>query len=302
VNEIERIVDQLRRAFEGNAWSGPSVLEVLAGVATKQAAAKPVPGAHSIWENVLHIGTDHDVVKRRLLGEVIVELRPDQDWPPAPDPTPDAWTQAVEHLKRTHQQLLETVAALAPERLQEVVPGKGYSVYVMLHGVAQHALYHAGQIAMLRKARTRCARGRNCVGRTPSCSDGLDRSGIFDGSDTVAGGPIRLIATRMMLRFCQRGAEAPPIHSSRARTRPIGSNRPRASKRRRLRGTSRGVERPLEQVESLVSTSGRDWGCDRLLASAWRPDFVDAGIITQQKISDFFISIGCNDIVRCLKG
>jgi uncharacterized damage-inducible protein DinB len=152
VNEIERIVDQLRRAFEGNAWSGPSVLEVLAGVATKQAAAKPVPGAHSIWENVLHIGTDHDVVKRRLLGEVIVELRPDQDWPPAPDPTPDAWTQAVEHLKRTHQQLLETVAALAPERLQEVVPGKGYSVYVMLHGVAQHALYHAGQIAMLRKA------------------------------------------------------------------------------------------------------------------------------------------------------
>ena len=62
MNEIERIVDQLRRAFEGNAWSGPSVLEVLAGVAPEQAAAKPVPGAHSIWENVLHIGTDHDVV------------------------------------------------------------------------------------------------------------------------------------------------------------------------------------------------------------------------------------------------
>jgi uncharacterized damage-inducible protein DinB len=152
VNEIGRIVDQLGRAFEGNAWSGPSVLEILAGVAPEQAASKPVPEAHSIWENVLHIGTDHDIVRRRLLGEVIVELTPDQEWPPAPEPTPDAWTQAVEQLKRTHQQLLETVATLAPERLDEVVPGKGYSVYVMLHGVAQHALYHAGQIAILKKA------------------------------------------------------------------------------------------------------------------------------------------------------
>ena len=159
MNEIERIVDQLRRAFEGNAWSGPSVLEILAGVAPEQAVAKPLPGAHSIWENLLHIGTDHDVVRRRLLGEVIVELPPDQDWPPVPEPTPDAWTQAVEQLKRTHQRLLETVATLAPERLEEPVPSKGYSVYVMLHGVAQHALYHAGQIAILKKAQTKGGRG-----------------------------------------------------------------------------------------------------------------------------------------------
>jgi uncharacterized damage-inducible protein DinB len=152
VTEIERIVDQLQRSFEGNAWSGPSVLEVLAGVAAAQAIAKPVPGAHSIWENVLHIGTDHDVVRRRLLGEVIGDLTPDQDWPPTPEPTPTAWTDALEQLKRSHQRLLDTVATLAPERLEEVVPAKGYSVYVMLHGVAQHALYHAGQIGILKKA------------------------------------------------------------------------------------------------------------------------------------------------------
>ena len=159
MNEIDRIVDQLRRAFEGNAWSGPSVLEVLAGVAPGEAISKPIPRAHSIWENVLHIGTDHDVVRRRLLGELIVELTPDQDWPPAPEPTPDAWTQGVEQLKQTHQRLLDTVATLAPERLDEMVPSKGYSVYVMLHGVAQHALYHAGQIAILKKAQTKENRG-----------------------------------------------------------------------------------------------------------------------------------------------
>jgi hypothetical protein len=61
----------------------------------------------------------------------------------------------VEQLKRSHQRFLETVATLAPERLDEPVPSKGYSVYVMLHGVAQHALYHAGQIAILKKAQTK---------------------------------------------------------------------------------------------------------------------------------------------------
>jgi hypothetical protein len=33
-----------------------------------------------------------------------------------------------------------------------MVPGTEYSVYFMLHGVIQHDLYHAGQIALLKKA------------------------------------------------------------------------------------------------------------------------------------------------------
>jgi uncharacterized damage-inducible protein DinB len=152
MSEIERIVDQLRRAFEGNAWSGPSVQEVLAGIAPEQAAARPIAGAHSIWETVLHIATDEDVVRRRLGGEVIVDLPPEQDWPWVPEPTEDAWIQALKDLDEAHGRLLETVAQLSRERLDEIVPGMGYSVYVMLHGVVQHGLYHAGQIAILKKA------------------------------------------------------------------------------------------------------------------------------------------------------
>src|SRR5437764_6919973 len=55
MNEVERILDQLKRAFEGNAWHGPAVEEVLADVTAEQAAAKPIPDAHSIWELTLHI-------------------------------------------------------------------------------------------------------------------------------------------------------------------------------------------------------------------------------------------------------
>jgi hypothetical protein len=39
-------------------------------------------------------------------------------------------------------------------RLEEMVPGKEgahYTFYYMLQGVVQHELYHAGQIALLKK-------------------------------------------------------------------------------------------------------------------------------------------------------
>ena len=50
MTEIERILDQLKRAYEGDAWHGPSVREALAGVNAKQAHARPLANAHSIWE------------------------------------------------------------------------------------------------------------------------------------------------------------------------------------------------------------------------------------------------------------
>jgi hypothetical protein len=50
-----------------------------------------------------------------------------------------------------HAGLEKTVAGLTESRLRERVPGKKYDFYFMLHGVAQHELYHAGQIAILKK-------------------------------------------------------------------------------------------------------------------------------------------------------
>ena len=149
--EARRIQDQLRRALQGEAWHGPSVLEVLAGVTAARAAARPLAGAHSIWEIVLHITAWVDAVRRRLGGQP-VELAPEQDWPPLNDTTEAAWSQSLEDLSNAHAELLKAVSRLDGSRLNETVPGKEYSVYFMLHGVIQHDLYHAGQIAILKKA------------------------------------------------------------------------------------------------------------------------------------------------------
>ena len=151
MDEISRIVDQLRRAFEGDAWHGPAVKEVLAGVTAEKAAAKPIAAAHTIWQIVLHIATWERIVRRRLEGEVIVEIPDEEDWPPIRDNGEQAWRTALAELERGHLALREAISRTDEARLGEMVPRKDHSVYVMLHSVVQHDVYHAGQIALLKK-------------------------------------------------------------------------------------------------------------------------------------------------------
>jgi uncharacterized damage-inducible protein DinB len=153
MSESARIADQLRHAFDGDAWHGPALLELLADVEAATAAAHPLPDVHSIWELVLHIAAWDQAVNRRILAGKAITLKAAQNFPPIKIKTKGAWKKAIAHLKKTHGALIKTVAALPDSRLQERVPGKKYDVYFMLHGVAQHELYHAGQIAILKKTR-----------------------------------------------------------------------------------------------------------------------------------------------------
>src|SRR2546425_7694088 len=90
VSETRRIADQLERAFEGEAWHGPSLREVLAQVTAPRAAARPIPSAHTIGEIAAHVAAWEDAVRRRLEGE-LVELSEAQDWPRIDDTGEAAW-------------------------------------------------------------------------------------------------------------------------------------------------------------------------------------------------------------------
>jgi len=67
--EVRRIQRQLEHTFNGPAWHGPALLELLADVNAGKAAARPIAGAHSIWELVLHIAAWDKAVARRLAGD-----------------------------------------------------------------------------------------------------------------------------------------------------------------------------------------------------------------------------------------
>lgn len=153
MSESTRIVEQLRNAFEGEAWHGPALLELLADIDPATAASHPLPETHSVWELVLHIAAWDDAVNRRIVEKKALQLNDAENFPAVKDKSPTAWKSTVDHLKKTHAALITTVAGLSDERLREQVPGKKYNVRFMLDGVVQHELYHAGQIAILKKTR-----------------------------------------------------------------------------------------------------------------------------------------------------
>lgn len=155
MSEVKRIRDQFQRAFDGEAWHGPSVLSILEGVTALQAAAHPIPAAHSIWELTLHIAAWEDVCKRRLEGDR-AQLNDAENWPSVVDTSEQAWRATVRLLREKHQGLLDAISSLDEGRLDRPIiedPDTQFSsVYVTLHGGVQHDLYHAGQIAILKKA------------------------------------------------------------------------------------------------------------------------------------------------------
>ncbi len=157
--EIDRIVDELNREFRGDPWHGWPLDRILAGVTAAQALARPVAGAHSIFEIVLHMIGWKEEVTRRLSGAPAAEPARG-DWPAVTDPSPEGWRAALERLDAVHEALLNAARALPESRLlaptadpRDKTTGAGVSYYVLLHGIVQHDVYHSGQIAILKKER-----------------------------------------------------------------------------------------------------------------------------------------------------
>ena len=167
MSRATRLAKHIERTVTGPMWHGPALVDVLEGVTADGARARPVTGAHSIWELVLHITAWVDIACLRVNGQATGDPTPDQDWPlvpfavPRPDRNsgsgtasdPDAgWRLAVERLGESHRQLAADTRQLDDERLDALVPVLDYSVSVLLHGIVEHGTYHGGQIALLKKA------------------------------------------------------------------------------------------------------------------------------------------------------
>ncbi len=151
MREMDRMADQMQRAFERNAWHGPALMETLAGLTATDAHSRPVASAHTIWEMVQHLSSWKEIVARRLAGERIDDVATDVDWPAITDSSESGWAATLQHLSDAQQKLMGAVKVFDPMRLMCSVPGTNYTYYVMIHGVPQHDVYHAGQISLLKR-------------------------------------------------------------------------------------------------------------------------------------------------------
>ena len=158
MSEIHRLLDQLEREHSGDPWHGSPLRDILDGVDAIQASRKPIPGGHSIWELVLHMtGWKREVAART--GGAPAGMPADGDWPDVGEPTDARWRAALERLEEAHRALIAAIEKLPEAKLLDATNdprnrplGAGVSYYVLLHGVVQHDVYHAGQIALLKNA------------------------------------------------------------------------------------------------------------------------------------------------------
>jgi uncharacterized damage-inducible protein DinB len=152
--ELNALANAIEEAVTGPVWHGPSIGELLESMVATDAAAYPIAEAHSIWELVLHMTAWAGLVQGRLaLATPLLEPTDEEDWPAQPaSPNSDAWQRAIRDLAASYRSLAAEVRTLSVETLAKRVPSRQHSVKVMLQGVVEHAAYHGGQIALLRRA------------------------------------------------------------------------------------------------------------------------------------------------------
>ncbi|MGH9523318.1 MAG: DinB family protein [Terriglobales bacterium] len=145
------VIDDIQRSIEGESWQGPSIREILEGIGARDAAAHPIADAHSIWGLLLHVTAWIHACDSRVRGN-ITELAGESDWPPVHDTSESAWKAAFEDLRRAEAELTATLGKLRDDDLDGPVPNRPYDRAHLLHGLAQHNAYHAGQMSLLKRA------------------------------------------------------------------------------------------------------------------------------------------------------
>ncbi len=138
----------LDEAYQKKTWHGPNLKQSLKGVSAKQAAWRPGPGRHNIWEVALHAAYWKYAVRRRIEGgkRGSFALKGSNFFarPEKGKLTEAAWNADKKLLEREHRALRETVVkVLLTPRAAKLLP--------QLYGVAFHDIYHAGQIRLLRR-------------------------------------------------------------------------------------------------------------------------------------------------------
>ncbi|HAS45784.1 MAG TPA: DinB family protein [Microscillaceae bacterium] len=152
--EIQRIRFSFKMAYNGSPWHGKSLLQLVKGIDYQQANHRPIPQAHSIWELIQHILSWREFVIKKLEGdaEFDIEINSTHDWTPTQTPIEAKWQNILSALVENQQVILEILESWQDAQLDDLVPGKEYNFYTLLHGIIEHDIYHAGQIALVRKA------------------------------------------------------------------------------------------------------------------------------------------------------
>jgi uncharacterized damage-inducible protein DinB len=152
-NEISLLLHIIDEAYTKKAWHGTNLRGSIRGLTAQQAAWRPEPTRHNIWEIVLHTAYWKYIVRRRLLGEKKGSFPlKGSNWIERPlDMTENTWRRDIRLLDEMHRSMCEAIVLLKPSDLNRKPAGSKVSHASIISGIACHDVYHAGQIQLLKR-------------------------------------------------------------------------------------------------------------------------------------------------------
>lgn len=145
---LTKIIDNMDTVFRGDAWHGPSVMEIINSLPVSKLQEQHTISKQSISQNIFHLTAYKKYVLEKLNDNIHYRLETDeQNWG-TPEELIDH-VQLKKNLMDAHSQLISKLEQLDDSILEKNVPGEYYNFYTLLNGLIQHDTYHLGMIWVL---------------------------------------------------------------------------------------------------------------------------------------------------------
>ena len=147
---LELIIDNLDTVFRGDAWHGPSVMEIISSLPIEKVSAVQNFSSQTIAQHIFHLAAYRKFAIEKLNDNIHYSLETEEDnWGTEEIIKPQNYNNLIEHLKKQHFALIVELEKYDDDILEKNVPGEYYNFYKLLNGLIQHDTYHLGMIWVL---------------------------------------------------------------------------------------------------------------------------------------------------------
>src|SRR5215471_7865534 len=126
-SEIKLLLTMIDQAFDHKSWHGTNLRGSIRGISVEQAARRPSPNRHNIWEIAVHAAYWKYVVRRRLMSESRGSFPiKGSNWFERPEPgggDESTWKSDLALLNEIHTGMRRAVAGLRPGQLYKIPAG-----------------------------------------------------------------------------------------------------------------------------------------------------------------------------------
>lgn len=147
---LELIIDNLDTVFRGDAWHGPSVMEIISSLPIEKVSAVQNFSSQTIAQHIFHLAAYRKFAIEKLNDNIHYSLETEEDnWGTEEIIKPQNYNNLIEYLKKQHFALIVELEKYDDDILEKNVPGEYYNFYKLLNGLIQHDTYHLGMIWVL---------------------------------------------------------------------------------------------------------------------------------------------------------